>query len=122
VVDLTVDGAGLVIARALPVGTVATLMVSLPRSNGRRTGAVVKSIVRYARADQASGGTRIGVSFRDVEPDDLEALTQFCRVSFPRRLLRSEPTDATQIEPWSAPPPDLATLDARVLAPAGSHR
>ena len=122
VVDLTVDGAGLVIPRALPVGTLATLMISLPRSNGRRTGAVVKSVVRYARADLASGGARIGVSFRDVEPDDLEALTQFCRVSFPRRLLRSEPTDATQVEPWSAPPPELTTLDARVLAPAGAHR
>ncbi|MGD9701636.1 MAG: PilZ domain-containing protein [Acidimicrobiia bacterium] len=122
VIDLTVQGAGIVVEHAVPVGTVATLMVSLPCPDGRRTGAVVKAVVRHTRPDGAHGGVRIGVSFADVPPSALEALTQFCRVNFPRRLLRAESVDATETGPSMLPEVDARSLDAGMFDLAGADR
>jgi len=102
VVDLTVRGAGLVVPEPLTVGTRAALSVSLPRHDGRRTRVVVDGVVRYGRPDPAAG-FRVGIELVDVAPVAFEALTEFCRVSFPRRLLRALPPDARETSPSLLP-------------------
>lgn len=113
VVDLTAGGAGLVVPQPIEVGMQTTFVVSLPRVDGRRVGVVSRAVVRHALPDPQAGGVRVGIELVDVPADAREALTEFCRVSFPRRLLRALPADARETSPSVLPELSAAGADDR---------
>ncbi len=90
-IDISPAGARLQVPQAIPSGTVLRLRFQLPDAAGRYASVEQNGRVRTCRTD-ASGTTRIGVEFDQLNPAAEQAIIEYCYVAYPGQRLRHPQT------------------------------